>query len=479
MLRAAADRAAAVGTLHEALSLFDRALDLTDDEHERAAILEAGGFVGYRAGEIDAATTRYRAAQDLHAAAGRTAQRHRVRAMDLRAACYGRASDEVLPDARALYAEVGEQRDAVAVLAGNVFAYTLYQSRQPEEALRIALRTAAAAEAHGDHGELAFALGVQGSALMELGRTEEAIPVQRRTLRIAEQHDQRRVAAAASNLAGGLASIGNYRDAAEQARQAVVAAERTAERFFERYARLALGRALCSLGKWDRAVAEIESVKENVPPVYVGMAIAPLVVSAVARGQTQRVREFVAEYDERSTGGDTRAFESDFRILRAAALASLSPDGNPEISRLIPQAGASDYAEWTGWLAPIVDRLVVQPEIDPLEAALAALREPGAMRRTPPVLAQAARLEAHLAARAGQDALAADRFQEAERLTDECGMRFENAAIVLECAEHATSRGEPPNADALARTRATFAELGAAPWLARTERISLDLQRAR
>ena len=86
----------------------------------------------------------------------------------------------------------------------------------------------------------------------------------------------------------------------------------------------------------------------------------------------------------------------------------------------------------------------MQPEIDPLEAALAALREPGAMRRTPPAPAQAARLEARLAARAGQDALAADRFQEAER-------------------------GE----------RATFAELGAVPWLARTERISLDLQRAR
>ena len=261
----------------------------------------------------------------------------------MRAVCYGRASDEVLPDARALYAEVGEQRDAVAVLAGNVFAYTLYQSRQPEEALRIALRTAAAAEAHASTGSL---LPPAQHPLMR-ARPRSRSPCRRRTLRIAEQHDQRRVAAAASNLAGGLASIGNYRDAAEQARQAVVAAERTAERFFERYARLALGRALCSLGKWDRAVAEIESVKENVPPVYVGMAIAPLVVSALARGQTQRVREFVAEYDERSTGGDTRAFESDFRILRAAALASLSPDGNPEISRLIPQAGASDYAEWT------------------------------------------------------------------------------------------------------------------------------------
>ena len=142
MLRAAADRAAAVGALQEALSLFDRALELTDDEHERAVIFEAGGFVGYRAGETDAATTRYRAAQDLHAAAGRTTERHRVWAMELRAAGYARPTGEVLPAARALYAELGDQSDAVAALAGNVLAYTLYQSGQSEEALRIASRTA-------------------------------------------------------------------------------------------------------------------------------------------------------------------------------------------------------------------------------------------------------------------------------------------------------------------------------------------------
>jgi hypothetical protein len=95
------------------------------------------------------------------------------------------------------------------------------------------------------------------------------------------------------------------------------------------------------------------------------------------------------------------------------------------------------------------------------------------------VLAQAARLEAHLAARAGQDALAADHFGEAERLTAECGMRFESAAIALERAEHSASHGAAPDAAPLAAALATFTQLGAAPWLTRAERISLDLQRAR
>ncbi|HUA45036.1 MAG TPA: hypothetical protein VMA77_07405 [Solirubrobacteraceae bacterium] len=59
------------------------------------------------------------------------------------------------------------------------------------------------------------------------------------------------------------------------------------------------------------------------------------------------------------------------------------------------------------------------------------------------------------------------RFREAEKLTAECGMRFENAAIVLERAERKTSLGARTDDTALAQARETFAELGAAPWLAR------------
>jgi predicted ATPase len=469
-LRAAAERAAAVGALNEALSLFDRAVALTDDEPERAAILEAAGFVGYRAGDIDAATARYRSAYELHEVAGRGADGHRVRAKELRAAGYVQAASDVLPAARVLYNDVRDQRDAVEALAGNVLAYMLYQSGESEEALGIAAETASIAEECGDHGELAFALGVQGSALQQLERQSEAIAVKRRVVAVAEAHDARRVAPAASNLSVALASVGRFTEAVDQASQAVLGAERAGERFFERYARLALGRALCSLGDWDRAVAEIESVKDAVPPFYVAMAIAPLVVIALGRGQESRVAELVAEYDGRVSAGDTSVFESDFRILRAAALARLSRDETPEIARLIPQAVASDYAEWTGWLAPIVDRLVMQADPNPLESALAALREAGAMKRTPPVLAQAARLDAHVAARAGEEASAVDRFREAARLAGECGMRFEHAVIVLECAEHAASGGEPVDGVALGRAREAFAQLAAVPWRERAER---------
>ena len=134
-----------------------------------------------------------------------------------------------------------------------------------------------------------------------------------------------------------------------RARDAIAAAERAAERLFERYARLALGRALCSLGDWDGAVGEIESVKDQVPQLFVGMALAPLVVIAMARGQGERVRTLVDEYDDR-WGGGSIVSDRDFRMLRGAALAIGRPDEPSALTRLAAGAQDTDDAEWPGWL---------------------------------------------------------------------------------------------------------------------------------
>jgi class 3 adenylate cyclase/predicted ATPase len=468
MLQAAAERAAAVGAVGEALARFDHAAELSEGERDRAAILERAGFVAYRAGDTQAARDRYRAAQQIHAAAGRMRERIRVRAMELRAACYVESPAALLPEARELYGELGDERDAIKALAGNVLAYALYQSGEAEEALSIASLTAEAAEQSGDYGELAFAYGVQGGALQEMQRPAEAIACQRRCLAIAEEHDPARVPATLANLAVELGSVGRYREAATHAREAVTAAERRAERLFERHARLALGRALCSLGEWDEAVAEVESVLDHLAPFHVTMAVAPLVVIALGRGQGARVGALVDEHDRRTGGEATSVFESDFRVLRSAAVAIGRGASAEELSRLIGAAEAADYAEWTGWLAPIVDRMATADVTEPLEAALSALRGPGEMKRTAPVMAQAARLEAHIAARRKDHDKADDLWAFAQRLAGDCEMAFESAVITLERAEHAAATGSDVlDGAALANAIATFERLGAVPWLAR------------
>ncbi|MGO9973635.1 MAG: hypothetical protein ACLP01_12705 [Solirubrobacteraceae bacterium] len=275
----------------------------------------------------------------------------------------------------------------------------------------------------------------------------------------------------AGNLAVALASVGRYTEAADRAREAIAAAEPSGERFFERWIRLVLGRALCSLGEWDRAVAEIESVKAHVPTFYVGMAIAPLVVIALGRGQDDRARALVAEHDRSCGDAGSSVFESDFRVLRVAVLAGEHAGGATELGRLISNADTADYAEWTGWLAPIVDRLVADSASAPLAAALAALRGPGAMKRTPPVLAQALRIEAHLAVRAGERARAAECWAHAHRQTSECGLQFESAVIAVERSEHQAAGAIEVDRATLAIARATFERLGATPWTARAREL--------
>ncbi|MHB8694750.1 MAG: adenylate/guanylate cyclase domain-containing protein [Solirubrobacteraceae bacterium] len=464
---AAAERAAAVGALTEAVALFDRAVTLTADEAERAALFERAGAVAFRAGDADSSSQRYRSAQQLHAAAGRERERLRVRAHELRARYHVGTAAELLPALRELDAELGDERDAVKALAGNALAFTLYQCGEHDEALAVASRSASIAEECGDDGEFVGALGAQASALQELERPQEAIALLRRAVPLADRYGPRRVAPVLGNLAVLLTSVGSYSEAAERAREAIAAAQRGSEILFERWARLVLARILCSAGEWDQAVAEIELVREHVPPFYVGMAVAPLVVIGLARGQRDYVRALVDEHDRRVGGDPEMESDSDFRVLRSAALIVDRGGSAAELARLIEAAGPTDYAEWTGWLERIVDVIVGAPAAEPIATALGALRRPGAIKLTPAVLAQAQRLEAHFADRANDHGRCARCFNEAVRLATDSGLAFERAVVVLEQAEHAARNAINVDDVLLVDALATFKRLSAAPWLTR------------
>jgi predicted ATPase len=469
-LREAAELAAAVGALTEALSLFDRVAELTTEQSERAAVLERAGAVAFRAGDAKASSARYRAAQEIHTRLGRQREALRVRAHELQARYHIAPAADLVSELRELDVALGDERDAIKALAGNVLAFSLYQCGMHEEALAVASRSVAIAQECGDEGELGAGLAAQASALQELERPSEAIALQRRAVQIAQHGGPRRLAPVLGNLALSLASIGRYAEAADCARDAIAAAQHGAERLFERWARLALGRAQCSLGEWDAAVAEIESVKPDVPPYYIGMAIAPLVVIALARDDWDKARMLTAEHAQRLESSS----DYDFRVLGAAVRVIDRGGTASELARLIEGSETVDYAEWTGWLSPILDRIVAGLTPEPLQVALTILRGPGEIKQANPVRAQARRLEAHLASRDGDHDRAARCFNDAERLTADSGMVFENAAIALEHAEHAAATARPIDAVKLAAARTAFAGLQATPWLARADRVALS-----
>jgi predicted ATPase len=467
-LQQAAERAAAVGAIEEALLLFDRAVELTEAEAERAAILERAAVLAQRSGRAAEAASRFGAAASLHAAAGRDRAHVRARAGELQSVAYDRPPAELLPQLRELQEALGDARDATAALVDGILAFVLYQVGEHTEALARATRAIEIAEECEAHGELLLAIGAQAVALQELDRQAEAVDVYERGLPLAQRYEPRREASFRANLAISLGGVGRFREAAEHAEGAIEAARRTSERFFERHSQVALGRLLCSLGEWDRAVEVLEAGKPEVPPFMVGMAVAPLVVIALARGERDRVRELVAEHDERCGNAGASTFEPDFRALRQAALAS-GPDRRQVLARIIPAAEVADYSEWTGWVGAVIDGLLAagaSPE--DLAAALSALNGPEAIKRIAPVRAQALRLAGHVAARTGDAAGAGDRFGAAIDAAESCGLVFDAAVLEVERAEARAGGGD---AD-LARAVATFERVGAVPWVVRARNLS-------
>jgi class 3 adenylate cyclase/predicted ATPase len=466
-MQQAAERAAAVGAIEEALSLFDRAAELVGDEAERAAILERAAVLAQRSALSAEAASRFGAAALLHEVSGHDRARVRARAGELQSLAYERAPSELLPQLRELREAVGDVRDATAALVDGILAFVLYQLGDHAESLEVATRAIKIAEECDAHGEMLLAIGSQAVALQELDRQVEAVSMYERGLPLAQRYEPRRESSFRANLAISLGGVGRYRDAAEQAEAAFEAAHRTSERFFVRHAQVTLGRVLCSLGEWDRAVEELEAGKPHVPTFMVGMAVAPLVVIALARGASDRVLELVAEHDERERDAGTTAFGPDFRALREAVLAGGS-DRRAALAGIIPAAEVADYSEWTGWIGAVIDGLVAAGgSVDDLAAALSALNGPEAIKQILPVRAQALRLEGHLAVLDGNPVRAGERFAAAIEAAGACSLAFDVAALVVERAELQAGGDGSELGDALA----TFERLAATPWVARARSV--------
>jgi class 3 adenylate cyclase/predicted ATPase len=474
-LRDAAERAAGVGSLEEAVALLDRAAELSEDERVRARVLERAGAIAQQSGAGAAAAERYRAAGALHEAAGRERDRLAARVHELRAERYQRDLADRLDELSELDAALAPGADAASALAGAVLAFTLYQCGRHEEAVAVAARAAQTATDVDAGAELAMALSAHASALSELERPEEALEIYERALARVQGSDERRAAALAGSVAIVLGSLGRFEEALALAGEAQLAARRSSDRVVLRWARVVASRCRCSLGDWDEAVLELEAVLDDLPTFQLSMASAPLVAIALGRGQTDRARAIVAAYDRRCGAEGASLFEPDFRVMRALVLALAAGDS---VARLIPESEASDYAEWSGWLAPTVDHLVSGGDDEALVAALETLRGPGRMKRVPPVQAQAERLHAHLLLRAGDLPGANAAFGRAIAMARDCGLRFDAAVISVERARARTPPAEGVEPD-LEDATAVFERLRAGPWVTRARAASSERARSR
>jgi class 3 adenylate cyclase/tetratricopeptide (TPR) repeat protein len=464
---AAARRAASVGGLREAVTMFDQAAEIEPDERSRAEHLVDAARCADHDGDQAVAAEHYANARGLHEAAGRVREALALQARELYAYRWTRPAAELIEPLRGVHDSLAGVKDRAFAAAAASLAGVLYADGDAAAAEVVAGEAAESASRTSAHEELGLALNWRASALVELGRPAEALELFREALRVRELYAPAEVPFTLTNIAISLAALGRFEEAAEAASTAIAAAERLASRASLEGATLHLARTLYCTGRWDEALETVARAAPQTSPANAGMTIGPPILVALARGKVDVVRAVIDDFDRRQAQSGA-AFESDYRSVRTVALAHLEGEPQRALSAIL-DAGSGDYAEWPAWLPLAVDLLVEDQDDRQLHAALEALHRPVAPKTSPHVNAQVQRLAAHLAARGGDWSAAACRWHGAWKIMSDAGVPFDAAVLALELAEQTPDEDAGVQANRT-EAMATFERLRAEPWLERARR---------
>jgi tetratricopeptide (TPR) repeat protein len=378
-----------------------------------------------------------------------------------------RPAAELIEPLREVYVALRGTDDAAFAAAAAALAGVLYADGDAPAAERVAAEAADAAEAAGAPVALGVALNWRASAFVELGQPAQALELFRAALEVRELHAPAEVPFTLANVAISLSALGRFAEAADAARNAIEAAERFASSASREGATLHLARTRFCLGDWDGALETVGRVAPEATPGNAGMAIGPPVLVALARGEFDRVRSMIDDF-ELGPAQSGAAFESDYRSLFTVARAHLERATDRGLAAIV-DASSGDYAEWPAWLPFAIDLLVDSGDHERLTAALEALDGPVAPKTSPYVTGQSRRLAAHLASRAGDHEAAFQHWQAGRKIMSEAGVVFDAAVLALELAE-AGSGGHVDDHTLRADAIATFERLRARPWVERAPR---------
>jgi class 3 adenylate cyclase/tetratricopeptide (TPR) repeat protein len=262
-LRAAAERAAALGSLDQAVQLLRQALEVAPDDTERATILERAGDLATSAGRHEAAEELLVRAGELYAATGDRSAAARVvarRAQALSGSRRFEAGLALTSEAVERYADLGEDAGRVALLAQHA-RYLFFGQRIAD---CVAVADAALPMAEGlDLPEIVAELLVtRGTALTTVGRELEGIAVLEGGLKLATAHGLTATELRARiNLSGVL---GAY-DARAAVEVAVTGAELALRLGLRAWVPTLAGNAATNAvdtGEWERALALLERASE-------------------------------------------------------------------------------------------------------------------------------------------------------------------------------------------------------------------------
>ncbi len=266
VLRAAAERAAGLGSHAQAVGFLEQALSVTTDLAEQALLLERAGHSASLAADHDAAERYLVRATDLQrglddrSATARTIAE--LGAVLIDGSRWDRALAILEPAAVEFADLVG---DPGAVALDSQLARVLFLGEQPQRGVQVADRALAAAE-RGDFVALvADTLVTRGSALCDLGRSYEGVGAIRTGIDLAQANGLTEITGRGLTNLSAYLDRSDLRGVFDAARAALALAARRGDRAGYAVSLVNATAAAIDTGDWDWARGEIDAAMGTAP----------------------------------------------------------------------------------------------------------------------------------------------------------------------------------------------------------------------
>jgi class 3 adenylate cyclase/tetratricopeptide (TPR) repeat protein len=466
-LRAAGDRAVALGAQEQALGFYRDALEVTTEPVDRAALLERAGQAASAAAFHEEAERLLGNAIELLRAADDRSGAARVTGT-LADAMFGRyrldAALALVEPAAVEFAALGED-PGYASLLGQLARFQMLRQVDSTTAVSTADRALAIAE-HLDRVDLvADVLVTRGVALTNVGRAYEGIGCLETGLRLAQRHGLLATEIRARTNMGGPLTDRDPRAAFEVSRVGLELARRFGHR--QGVSMLVVNASIGSIetGEWDWARAELGTALEGTASVEERITLLSFLVLLLVEGGLPAAAELdeidawlqahvAAEPYLQSNVSSLRAI----RALERGDLASAA-NGYLEAGRLDPYNAVASLSE------AVFDALIARDR-ELAATVMLALRATGSHAEIARLVARVG--EAGIAALDGQAAVARSGLLEAYAGLRDVGAARRQAITGLVMAT-LLGPGDAQVRAAIAESRQLFERMGAGLWLARLD----------
>jgi class 3 adenylate cyclase/tetratricopeptide (TPR) repeat protein len=465
-LRAAAERAEALGAPEQASRLLVQALGVTEGQAEEAELLERAGLAEERAGLHDRALEHLRRAHELFTASNDRAAAARVSTGMGRTLLDAYRTEEAVPVLEAAlhdHEADGAPDPAVIALMGQLARGYFFQDEHGRS-VDLAERVLDAAEHANLVDVIADTMITKGSALVVMGRTQEGLVLQKGGGELAESAGLMQIGLRARVNRTFAETLMDPRASLESTRVGLALAQRLGLRTM---AVVLAGNAASTAtrtGDWDRALADLNSFGDGLDRPYRILLLSVRSWFAASRGENAEELVAAAEalvQEDDDAGTVAQAGEARAWLLFTAGEFAAAHDKWREMIELTTAGAAETLVHSLRAAMWSRDVAVVRTDLELLDAS-------GSFGRA--IDAARAGARAGIAALEQRTDEALGLYREVLRTWRDLGLPWDEAMTSLDMVL-LLPPGSPTVVEAAATARRIFGELGATPFLERLDAV--------